>query len=155
MRGELAKHGVTISPELGFNNTYALVMRRDAAERTGIRTISDLRAHPQLHFGLTHEFIERRDGWQPLATRYGLASRDVKGIDHGLGYEALRSGSIDVKDAYSTDAKIAENDLVALEDDLGFFPQYKAVFLYRDSLPPGARAALERIAGTLDEARMI
>ncbi len=58
------------------------------------------------------------------------------GIDHGLGYEALRKGSIDVKDAYSTDAKIGENDLVVLADDLQFFPQYKAVFLYR--LDPGA-----------------
>ncbi len=100
-----------MTEELGFNNTYALVMRRDAAERGGIRTISELRAHPELKFGLTHEFIERRDGWQPLAQRYGIATRVVSGIDHGLGYEALRTGAIDVKDAYSTDAKIAENDL--------------------------------------------
>ena len=155
MRSELAKHGVSMSAEVGFNNTYAVVMRRETAAAAGIRTISDLRAHPQLKFGLTHEFLERRDGWRPLAERYRVAPNDVRGIDHGLGYEALRRGEIDVKDAYSTDAKIAENDLVALEDDLRFFPQYKAVFLYRESLAPGARAALEKIAGTLDEARMI
>ena len=155
MRAELARHGVAMSAELGFNNTYAFVMHREAARAVGIRTISDLRAHPELRFGVTHEFLNRRGGWEPLAARYGLAPRDLKGIDHGLGYEALRNGSIDVKDAYSTDAKIAENDLVALEDDLGFFPRYRAVFLYRTSLPPEARAALEKIAGTLDEARMI
>ncbi|HEV8185004.1 MAG TPA: glycine betaine ABC transporter substrate-binding protein, partial [Chthoniobacterales bacterium] len=155
IRAELAKSGVGMTEELGFNNTYALVMRRDAAERAGIRTISELRAHPELKFGLTHEFIERRDGWQPLAQRYGIATRVVSGIDHGLGYEALRTGAIDVKDAYSTDAKIAENDLIALEDDLAFFPQYKAVFLYRLSLPAEAVAAIRRLEGKLEEAQMI
>lgn len=155
MRAELAKSGVGISDELGFNNTYALVMRRDAAQAANIRSISDLRAHPELRFGVTHEFLDRRDGWSPLAARYGLQPQSIKGIDHGLGYEALRAGSIDVKDAYSTDAKIAENDLVALKDDLHFFPQYKAVFLYRLSLPATAIAALQAIGGTLNEERMI
>ncbi len=155
LRTELAKSGVGMTPELGFNNTYALVMRRDAAARLNIRTISDLRAHPELTFGLTHEFLDRRDGWQPLAARYGLQSQNLKGIDHGLGYEALRTGAIEVKDAYSTDARIAENDLVALEDDLHFFPQYQAVYLYRLSLDQSAVAGLNAIAGTLDEARMI
>ncbi|MDQ3813152.1 MAG: ABC transporter permease subunit, partial [Armatimonadota bacterium] len=61
----------------------------------------------------------------------------------------------DVKDAYSTDAKIAENDLVVLEDDLQFFPQYKAVFLYRLNMPTGAVAALRKLEGTIDEERMI
>ena len=155
MRAELAKAGVGMSGELGFNNTYALVMRRETAQGQGIRRISDLRAHPGLRFGLTHEFIERRDGWRPLAERYELPMQNMNGIDHGLGYEALRNGSIDVKDAYSTDAKIAENDLVVLEDDLRFFPQYKAVFLHRLSLAPEALAALRNLEGSLDEARMI
>lgn len=155
MRAELAKAGVAVSGELGFNNTYALVMRRDIAAAQEIRRISDLRNHPNLRFGLTHEFIQRRDGWQPLSERYSFAPRDVRGIDHGLGYEALRGGSLDVKDAYSTDAKIAEHDLVALEDDLGFFPQYKAVFLYRAALSPAQIAALRALEGTLDEAKMI
>ncbi len=155
MREELAKSGVGISAELGFNNTYALVMRREAAQRLSVHTISDLRRHPEFKYGLTHEFLDRRDGWQPLVRRYGLPTGNVQGIDHGIGYEALRIGSIDVKDAYSTDAKIGENDLVALEDDLRFFPQYKAVYLYRLSLPADAQAALQKISGTLDEARMI
>ena len=79
----------------------------------------------------------------PSRDRYSLRPTEVIGIDHGLGYAALKNGSIDVKDAYSTDAKIAENDLVALEDDLEFFPQYKAVFLYRLNLAPAALAALQ------------
>ncbi len=94
-------------------------------------------------------------GWRPLAEKYQLPTQNVSGIDHGLGYAALRNGSIDVKDAYSTDAKIAENDLIVLEDDLRFFPQYKAVFLYRLALPPKAIAVLQSLEGTLDEKRMI
>ena len=155
MRNALAQQGVAMTGELGFNNTYALVMNRAAAERAGIRSISDLRAHPQLRFGLTHEFISRRDGWRPLAERYQLAPRELRGIDHALGYEALRTGRIDVKDAYSTDAKIGENDLVTLADDLRFFPQYKAVFLYRATLDAKAQATLKKLEGTTDEARMI
>ncbi|MEY2482347.1 MAG: osmoprotectant transport system substrate-binding protein opuBD [Verrucomicrobiota bacterium] len=155
IRTQLEKSGVGMTGELGFNNTYALVMRRAVAERLQIRKISDLRNHPELKYGLTHEFLDRRDGWQPLAQRYQLPTQNVSGIDHGLGYGALRKGSIDIKDAYSTDAKIGENDLVVLEDDLQFFPQYKAVFLYRLTLPPKAISVLRKLEGTLDEARMI
>jgi osmoprotectant transport system permease protein len=155
MREQLAKSGVGMTGELGFNNTYALVMQRTAAERKQIRRISDLRNHPELKFGLTHEFLNRRDGWRPLTEKYQLPNENVAGIDHGLGYEALRKGSIDVKDAYSTDAKIGENDLVVLEDDLQFFPQYKAVFLYRLTLPPNVIAVLQSLESTLDEKRMI
>ena len=74
--------------------------------------------------------------------------RNVRGIDHALGYAAVAEGSIDVKDAYSTDAKIAENDLIVLEDDANFFPQYQAVFLYRLDLDPRAVSALNRLQHT-------
>jgi osmoprotectant transport system permease protein len=140
---------------LGFNNTYALVMRRSEAQRLGIRTISDLQRYPALKFGLTHEFLERQDGWRPLRQRYGLPQQNIVGIDHALGYSALANGSIAVKDAYSTDAKIEQNDLLVLEDDLHFFPKYEAVFLFRSSTRADAIAALRRLEGTLDEKRMI
>ncbi|MBV8969562.1 MAG: ABC transporter permease subunit [Verrucomicrobia bacterium] len=154
MRALLRQEGVGMTGELGFNNTYALVIRRDRADKLGIRKISDLRNHPELNIGLTHEFLDRQDGWAPLSARYGLPMHNVRGIDHALGYAALATGSIDVKDAYSTDAKIAENNLIVLDDDLNFFPQYKAVFLYRLDMDSGAVAALEKLLGTLDEARM-
>ncbi len=153
MRRALEKFGVGMSTDLGFNNTYALVMRRTEAEKLGIRTISDLRQHENLKVGLTHEFLDRRDGWRPLAAAYGLTMPNVSGIDHAIGYAALANGSIDVKDAYSTDAKIAENDLVVLRDDRHFFPEYKAVFLYRLSLDPRAVDALNHF-GKIDEAKM-
>jgi osmoprotectant transport system substrate-binding protein/osmoprotectant transport system permease protein len=155
IRDALSKFGVGMTEPLGFNNTYALIMRRDRAQELGIRTISDLQKHPELKIGLTHEFLARQDGWQPLAARYRLSPQSVIGIDHGLGYAALQNGSIDVKDAYSTDAKIAEYDLVVLEDDVGFFPKYEAVFLFRTSMRKDAIAALRKLEGTLDETRMI
>jgi osmoprotectant transport system permease protein len=155
IREALAKFDVDMTEPLGFNNTYALVMRRSEAQRLGVRTISDLQRHPDLKIGLTHEFLDRQDGWQPLRKRYALPQENIVGIDHALGYAALANGSIDVKDAYSTDAKIEQNDLVVLEDDLQFFPKYEAVFLFRLSLPANAIAALHRLEGTLDEKRMI
>jgi osmoprotectant transport system substrate-binding protein/osmoprotectant transport system permease protein len=154
IREALEKSNVGATEPLGFNNTYALVMRRSEAQRLGLRTISDLRNHPELKIGLTHEFLDRQDGWQPLRARYGLPQQNVIGIDHALGYAALKNGSIDVKDAYSTDAKIAEYDLVTLEDDLQFFPRYDAVFLYRLSLPASTITALRKLEGALDETRM-
>jgi osmoprotectant transport system permease protein len=154
MRALLRQEGVGMTGELGFNNTYALVMRRDRAAKLGIRKISDLRNRPELNIGVTHEFLDRQDGWAPLSARYGLQMHNVRGIDHALGYAAIATGSIDVKDAYSTDAKIAENDLIVLDDDLHFFPQYKAVFLYRLDMDSRAVAALEKLVGTLDEARI-
>jgi len=151
----LGKIGIGMTEPLGFNNTYALVMRRDRAEQLGIRAISDLQKHPELRIGLTHEFLDRRDGWRPLAMEYQLNPRSVIGIDHALGYAALQNGSIDVKDAYSTDAKIAEFNLVALKDDRKFFPRYDSVFLFRSSLPISAIAALRKLEETIDEEKMI
>src|SRR5262245_30416631 len=140
---------------LAFNNPYAMQMRRSEAARREIRTTSGRQRHPGLKFGLTHEFLDRQDGWQPFRERYGLPQQNIVGIDHALGYSALANGSIGVKDAYSTDAKIEQNDLVVLEDDLHYFPKYEAVFLFRSSTRADAIAALRRLEGTLDETRMI
>lgn len=155
MRAALAKEGVGMTGELGFNNTFALAMRRERSERLHIKSISDLRAHPDLVARFTPEFLSRQDGWNPLSARYHLAMPDVTGMEHALGYTALANGRVDLLDAYSTDAMIAEYDLVTLEDDLDFFPKYRAVFLYRLEAPPAAIAALEKLAGTISQARMV
>jgi osmoprotectant transport system permease protein len=155
LRQSLAQYGIGITEELGFNNTYALVMTRARASQLGIQNISDLSKHPALRLGLTHEFLGRRDGWEPLQRRYKLNMSNVRGIDHTLGYAALLNGEIDVKDAYTTDAKIDDNNLAVLADDLKFFPQYRAVFLFRLDAPPRAIHALRRLEGTLTEARMV
>ena len=155
MRQGLKAFGVGMTDELGFNNTYALVMKRKRAEELGIKKISDLKGHPDLSAGPTHEFIGRQDGWKSLADRYGFAAIEVRGIAHPLGYRALRVAPIDIKDAYSTDADILERDLLVLEDDQGFFPAYRAVFLYRLDAPAKAIEAVKALAGSIDEPLMI
>ena len=154
MRAALAEHGIGMTGELGFNNTYAFAMRRETVESLNIRTISDLRRHPNLKLGFTHEFLNRKDGWEPLSKHYDLKMRP-RGMEHALTYVALNSGDIDLMDAYSTDAKLGEYDLAVLEDDLEFFPTYNAVFLYRLDIDPKAVAAIGALKGTIDEARMI
>jgi osmoprotectant transport system permease protein len=155
MGDALKRLGIGMTNDLGFNDGYSLVMRADTARRLSIRKISDLRSHPELRAGPTPEFLGRKDGWGPLLARYGLSFRDVRGIEHGLGYTALNSGQIDLKECYTTDAKIGEYHLQVLEDDLHYFPKYKAVFLYRLDTPARAIEVIRRLEGTIDESRMI
>jgi osmoprotectant transport system permease protein len=143
---------------LGFNNTYALAMRADAAARLNIRTVSDLARHSSLRFGLSQEFIGRADGWPGLARTYALPHTAPAGLDHGLAYEAIAAGRIDVMDVYSTDAKIARYDLRVLDDDRSFFPKYEAVLFHRLDVPqrfPQAWDALLGLAGRIDTQAMI
>ncbi len=158
LNAKLAPMGLAAGIPLGFNNTYALAMREDEAAKRGIRTLSDLAKHPDLKLGLSQEFIGRADGWPGLARAYALPHKTPSGLDHGLAYEAIGAGRIDVMDIYSTDAKIERFNLRVLEDDRGYFPKYEALLVYRLDLParfPQAWAALQRLQGTLDERRMI
>jgi osmoprotectant transport system permease protein len=152
---ELAKVGIGMSPDLGFNDAYGLAMRRETASKLGITKISDLKAHPDLTAGITPEFLKRKDGWGPLTSKYGIKLKDVRSIDHSLGYAALYAGQVDVKDCYTTDAEIKKYDLVVLQDDLHFLPLYRAVFLYRLDMPAGAIKAIDSLSGKIDESHMI
>jgi osmoprotectant transport system permease protein len=157
LRDGLAQQGLGVTGTLGFSNGYALAMTEAEARRLNIARLSDLKAHPALALGLSHEFLGRQDGWPGLAARYGLPQKPV-GIDHGIAYEALASGRIAATDIYTTDAKIATLGLRVLDDDLGFFPRYDAVLLYRLDLPqrfPAAWQALKALEGRIGVARMI
>jgi len=134
LKNILAQHGIGIVYPLGFNNTYAIGMKRDEAEKVGIENISDLRNHPNLKFGFTNEFMDRKDGWRGLQKFYNLPQRNVNGLDHDLAYRGLVSRSIDVIDLYSTDAEINYYNLKVLKDDLHYFTDYQAVLLYRKDL---------------------
>ncbi len=153
LRQAMAERGLQVLPPLGFDNTYALVMKRHRAEALGIDAIDDLAAHTQLRVVLSHEFLERSDGWPGLSAAYGL-DLPVGGIEHGLAYQALEQGTIDVTDAYSTDGEVERYDLTVLEDTRGFFPEYRAVPLVREDLPVQAVRALQPLAGRLDDATM-
>jgi osmoprotectant transport system permease protein len=154
----LAPAGFGVAVPLGFSNTYALAMRAEQAAKLGIRTLSDLARHPALKLGLSQEFIGRADGWPGLKRAYGLPQPTPSGLDHGLAYEAIAAGRIDVMDIYSTDAKIERFELRVLEDDRRFFPRYDAVLLYRRDLParfPAAWQAIAGLEGKIDARRMI
>ncbi len=130
----LAPMGLAASVALGFNNTYALAMREDLAEQLRIESISDLKKHPELRLGLTQEFIGRQDGWPGLQATYALPQQRPRGIDHGLIYGAIQAKQVDVMDAYTTDAMLLHEPIRILRDDLGYFPSYDAVLLYRADL---------------------
>ena len=137
---------------LGFENTFALVMRGDAARRLGVSKISDLARHPELAPGFGYEFVERADGWAGLAAAYGLAfTARPREMDLGLLYAALSQGRVDVVAGNSTDGLIAALDLAVLEDDRHYFPPYEAAFVVRDDVArqPRARRALERLSGAI------
>ncbi len=154
----LAPRGLAASVPLGFNNSYALGVREDLASKLGLRSISDLASHPGLRLGLSQEFLAREDGWPGLSRAYGLASIVPIGLDHGLAYEAIAQGRIDVMDAYSTDAKIARYGVRTLVDDRGYFPRYDALLLHRADAPsrfPKQWHALAGLQGRIDEAQMI
>lgn len=158
LRQTLAPLGIRMSRPLGFNNTYALGLREEVAERLGVRTISDLRGHPDLRLGLSNEFMGRADGWPNLRAHYRLPQRDVRGMDHSLAYQALRAGDIQVTDVYLTDAHIRSENLRVLADDLACFPEYQAVLLYRADLAdraPDVLASLLRLEGRISQEAMI
>lgn len=145
----LAKRGLVLSAPLGFDNRYALGLRRARAAALGVRTMSDLRAAP-VSYAFSNEFLERKDGWPSVRERYGLPNDRVKGVHHDLAYRAIASGEVDVTDLYTTDPEIVADDLIVLEDDLHHFPAYHAVFLARAD-----RAVdLTGLAGSLDELTM-
>jgi osmoprotectant transport system permease protein len=157
MNKALAPLGLGAAIRLGFNDGYALAIREADAQRLGIRTLSDLVKHPELKLGLSNEFIGRGDGWPGLAKRYGFGQQP-SGLDHGLAYDAIAARQIDVMDIYTTDAKIAHLHLAVLQDDLGYFPRYDALVLYRLDVPqrfPQAWAAMRNLEGTIDEKAMI
>jgi len=157
LNAKLKPLGLAASIPLGFSNSYALGMRRKDAERLGIRKVSDLPKHPALKFGLSHEFLGRRDGWPGLQGAYGLPQKP-RGLDHGIAYEALAAGEIDVMDLYTTDAKIERYAIVALDDDRKFFPPYDAVLLYRAEAPqrfPKEFALLGRLENTISAQTMV
>ncbi len=157
MRDLLHEKGIGMSKSLGFSNTYALALTRKRAAELGISRVSDLKRLPELRLALTHEFLDRADGWPALKRHYDLQQSDVVGVDHDVAYRQLLAGEIDMIDVYSTDAMIRRGDLVLLEDDQSFFPRYDAVWLYRlDSASryPAIMTAMRRVEGALSESAM-
>ena len=152
------RYGARWLPPLGFQNTYAIAVRRETAQRLRLATLTDLaRAGKDLRAGLTPDFIGRPDGLPGLEKAYGIRFRSVRALLPAVKYQALAAGEVDVIDGYSTDGFIARYDLVVLQDDRSFFPPYEAAALVGSALQrevPTATAALTELSGLLTEAAM-
>ncbi len=149
--------GIELLPSLGFNDTYAIGMKKSRAEELHIKKISDLKKL-KLTAGLSNEFVQRKDGWAGLQIQYGLQSITTRGIDHDIAYKALNEGQSDLTDLYSTDPEIKKFDLIVLEDDQQFFPVYNAHIVVRESVlrqQPKLRPLLEQFAGRISVERMM
>lgn len=111
--------------KLGFSNTYANAVRKDFAEKHQIKTNSDLTPlTPQLVYGAEHGYLDREDGYHPMCELYGYNFKQTLQMDIGLIYQSLSQGDMDVANVYTTDGLLYEYDLVVLEDDQHFFPNY-------------------------------
>jgi glycine betaine/choline ABC-type transport system substrate-binding protein len=146
-------------PNLGFNNTFAMLVRAADAQRLGLHRISDLkRVESTFQPGFGYEFVERPDGWNGLVKTYGLAfAKPPRTMDLGLTYKALASGQVDLIAGDWTNGLIHALNLVALEDDRHYFPPYDAAVVSRNDIDQrcsGASAALQSLGGTIDDATM-
>ena len=159
-----ARYRVKVEPGLGFQNTFAMVVRGDDARRLGLKTISDaVKTSPgpgkAWRLGVGYEFESRPDGLSGLVATYGLRFDGApRTMDLGLLYRALGSGQVDMVAGNSTDGPIRALGFVVLEDDKHYFPPYEAVPLMReDSLArhPEIQVAMDRLAGKVsaDEVR--
>jgi osmoprotectant transport system permease protein len=151
-------YGVRWLAPLGFQNGYAIAVRRDLAQRESLRTLTDLsRVSASLVAGFTSDFIGRQDGLPGLSTTYGMRFKDVRPLAPAVKYVALSESAVDVIDGYSTDGLLARYDLVTLADDRSFFPPYEAAALVSPRVArdrPDVIAALGVLSGRLDEASM-
>jgi len=149
---------VTWLRPFGFSNSYALAMDERLADELAVRTISDLKLHEgRLRAGFGHEFLSREDGYPGLAKAYGLNIKDLRGMEHGLAYAAIRTRRIDLIDTWTTDGKLLRYKIRILEDDRRFFPPYDCAPIIRTATLeryPELRDLLNRLAFRIDDRKM-
>jgi glycine betaine/choline ABC-type transport system substrate-binding protein len=141
---------------LGFNDTFAMVIRGEDARQLGIRRISDVIPHaPGWRIGFSFEFLERSDGYQGLIETYDLRFKESpRTMELGLVLRALKEGRVEIVAGNSTDGLIDALDLFALEDDRNYFPPYEAAPVYRPEVlrrHEGVAQALEDLAGKISD----
>lgn len=157
--------GVYLLENLGFDNTYAIAVREEVAERYGLHTISDLAAVAgELSFGAEHEFFTQEGSMKfgPFTKFYGLDFKDVVSVDVSLKYAAAEAGSFDVTEVYATDGLNRKAGLRVLEDDRSFFPDYNGAFLVREdtfekfaAVAPNLEEVLDLLAGQIANEDMV
>ncbi len=156
-RALAAEYGIEVAATLGFENTYAIALRRAEATRLHLRTLGDLAPHAsRLRVGGDYELFQRPE-WRALREVYGLGFAEQRSMDPSLMYEALAGGAVDLIGAFSSDGRIDAYDLVVLADDRGAIPPYDAVVLLRPGLRrerPEVARALAALGGAISPERM-
>lgn len=152
----LAPIGLKVAIPLGFNNSYALAMKAERANELGLNNISDIakltpEQQAKLRIALSPEFKTRMDGWPALVKGYQLTLQPKKVLEHGLAYDALARGDVDIVDAYTTDAAIEKQNFVLLTDDRQVFPRYDALLLMRSDFD---EKPLQSLSNRLNEVTM-
>ena len=149
---------MTWTKPLGFNNTYVMAVRRDTAEKYGLQKASDLKdVAGEMKLGTDENFDTRPDAYPGWSETYGIEFKEVIPMQYSMMYRAIANKEVDVIAAYSTDSRIAKLDLVMLEDDKEFFPDYSAAYVIdMDTLEkyPAILEILEKLSGKIDEATM-
>jgi osmoprotectant transport system substrate-binding protein len=153
------RFNLDVMPPLGFNNSFAMVMRPDDARRFGVTRLSQLApVSPQLRLGVGYEFLERQDGYKGLVRTYDLRFAETPRVmDLGLLYRALQNRSVDIVAGSNTDGLIGALGLVVLDDDKQYFPPYDAVPIVLPLLfqkCPQARTTFQSLAGRITAADM-
>lgn len=161
IRQALAGMGLTISGSLGFNDTYALAVRAEFADKHALHVIGDLiPIEPEVKVAFSYEFMDRKDGYPGLIDSYHLnfSPQKVNRMEHSLSFQALEQNAVDLIDVYSTDAKIKKLNLRLLHDDHNFFPVYQAVWVARQSFVdkhPREWQALSALEGKISAEAML
>ncbi len=152
-----ARYGMRWLPPLGFQNTFAIAVRQDTAEKYRLRTLTDLaRESTHLTAGFTADFIDRPDGLAGLRRSYAIQPAAVKPLLPALKYQALANGGVDMIDGFSTDGLLARYQLTVLQDDRHFFPPYEAaaVLSARAAMRADVVSALAALSGRISETTM-
>jgi osmoprotectant transport system substrate-binding protein len=158
-QGYARQFGLAVGEPLGFDNTFAIVIRGEDARRLHLHTISQTAKYaPQWRAGFGYEFMERPDGYAGLASTYGLRfAAPPRIMDLGLLYRALTEKEVDIVAGSATDGLISALGFVVLEDDRHYFPPYDAVPIVREQVlreHPEVRTALADLAGKITEEDM-
>lgn len=152
------KYDMSWIGQYGFNNTYALIVREEAAKKYNLIKTSQLaEVSDELVFGGNSDYIERKDGFHLLCDTYGLKFKDVKDIDIGLKYEALKKGDIDVSNGFTTDAQLSNDNVRVLEDDKHLQVNYFCSNVVRnDTLKshPGLEEAIMKLDNSITDKEM-
>lgn len=156
--GMQEKYRMEMLKPMNYNNTYALAVPKQFAEKEQLKTISDLaRVQGMIKAGFTLEFADREDGYRGIQKLYGLKFTDLKTMEPKLRYQAIQAGNINLVDAYSTDSELRQYNLMVLKDDKQLFPPYQGAPLLREETVqkyPELKRALNKLAGKVTDEQM-